>query len=73
MMHLLDYLDFEITESPCSEYEMYFNYIQIYHQDNHNKRKLKWKNTSCINKDLLTLVTISFHCLITLKLGQIIY
>ena len=50
----IDYLDFEMTESPCSEYEMYFNYIQIYHQDNHSKRKLKWKNTSCINKDLLT-------------------
>jgi len=33
----------------CSEYELYFNYMLIYHNDNINIRNLKWDNTEYNN------------------------
>ena len=45
----------DITQkSGASEYEIYFNFIQIFHKDKFKIRKLKWKNTKNrdLNKDL---------------------
>jgi len=39
----------DITGSGASEYELYFNYLHIYHQNKFSIRPLKWENTNNLN------------------------
>ena len=41
-----------IMGSGASEYEIYFNYLHIYHKNKFIIRELKWDNTTCINEQL---------------------
>ena len=41
----------DVMHSGASEYEIYFNYIQIYHKNEFIIRPLKWQNYYSINKD----------------------
>jgi len=42
----------DILGSGASEYEIYFNYLHIYHNDKFIVRPLKWENTSVLNTDI---------------------
>lgn len=41
----------DILGSGASEYEIYFNYLQIYHKDKFTIRQLNWTNNSCFIDD----------------------
>ncbi len=41
----------DILGSGASEYEIYFNYLHIYHNDKFSIRLLKWKNTHTLNNN----------------------
>lgn len=49
----LEAINFEESESPCSEYEIYFNFVQIYFPEYYKKRKLEWKNVPVIKKSYI--------------------
>lgn len=49
-----------ILGSGASEYEIYFNYIHIYHKDKFLIRQLRWENTNIIS-DNINLDYISCH------------
>jgi hypothetical protein len=50
----------DIIHSGASEYEIYFNYLHIYHKNKFIIRQLKWKNTSNLI-DNNNLDYISYH------------
>jgi hypothetical protein len=41
----------DIMNSGASEYEIYFNYLFIFHKKQFRIRELKWQNNRSINKD----------------------
>jgi hypothetical protein len=41
----------EWSGSGASEYELYFNYLHLYHNDKFKIRELKWKNASRLNNN----------------------
>jgi hypothetical protein len=47
--------------SGASEYEIYFTYINIFHEDEFIVRSLKWKNTDTIVKEDLDYITIHYY------------
>ena len=49
-----------IIHSGASEYEIYFNYIFKYHEDDVKLRRLNWKNTNVLNEEVLTNTDLDF-------------
>lgn len=50
----------QVTGSGASEYEIYFNYMLKYNPDKIKIRKLNWKNTNNLNKNI-NLDYMSYH------------
>jgi hypothetical protein len=52
----------DILNSGASEYEIYFNYLHIYHKNKFLIRKLKWENTyNLINYDDFHYISCHWH------------
>lgn len=49
----LEAINFEESESPCSEYEIYFNFVQIYFPEYYKKRRLQWENVPVIKQSII--------------------
>ena len=49
------------NNSGASEYEIYFNYINIYHKNNIVIRELNWKNAPSISDDNMNCHYVSIH------------
>ena len=58
-INMVDPVDF--PHSGASEYEIYFNYMNIYHQNDIIIRELNWKNASSINNDNKDCDYVSIH------------
>ena len=56
-----------IKNSGASEYEIYFNYIFKYHEDDVKLRRLNWKNTNVLNEEVLTDTEFNFVHIITMR------
>jgi hypothetical protein len=51
----------DFLTSGASEYEIYFNYVNIYHKNDIILRQLNWKNASCLNEDNKNCDYVSIH------------
>ena len=58
-INMVDRVDF--PHSGASEYEIYFNYMNIYHQNDIIIRELNWKNASSINDSNKECDYVSIH------------
>jgi hypothetical protein len=58
-INMVDPIDF--PHSGASEYEIYFNYMNIYHQPDIIIRELNWKNASSINDSNKHCDYVSIH------------
>ena len=58
-INMIDPIDF--PGSGASEYEIYFNYMNIYHKNDIIIRQLNWKNDSCINDNNKHCDYVSIH------------
>jgi hypothetical protein len=58
-INMVDHVDF--SHSGASEYEIYFNYMNIYHQNDIIIRELNWKNASSINDSNKECDYVSIH------------
>ena len=51
---------FHKNGSGASEYEIYFNYLLIYHKDEIIVRELRWKNSKSLD-DSMDYVSVNWH------------